>query len=105
MQPAAGGRSRSAAGRAPGSRPAKLHGVSPPKMISVDYELIVDTDEDDRRLELLHTNARPDVPFPCCPAAATPPGYAPPRPVDPAQCRRGASGSSSKYRHRRNPCV
>lgn len=39
----------------------KLYGVrqdSPPKMISVDYELIVDTDEDDRRLELLHTNVR-----------------------------------------------
>ena len=39
----------------------KLHGVrqdSPPKMISVDYELIVDTDEDDRRLELLHQNVR-----------------------------------------------
>ena len=38
-----------------------LHGVrqdTPPKMISVDYELIVDTDEDDRRLELLHTNVR-----------------------------------------------
>ena len=39
----------------------KLHGVrqdSPPKMVSVDYELIVDTDESDRRLELLHTNVR-----------------------------------------------
>ena len=39
----------------------KLHGVrqdNPPKMISVDYELIVDTDEDDRRLDLLHTNVR-----------------------------------------------
>jgi uncharacterized OsmC-like protein len=39
----------------------KLHGVrqdSPPKMISIDYELIVDTDEDDRRLELLHYNVR-----------------------------------------------
>ena len=39
----------------------KLHGVrqdSPPKMASVDYELIVDTDESDRRLELLHTNVR-----------------------------------------------
>ena len=38
-----------------------LHGVrqdSPPKMISVTYELVVDTDEDDRRLELLHTNVR-----------------------------------------------
>jgi uncharacterized OsmC-like protein len=38
-----------------------LHGVrqdSPPKMVSVDYELIVDTDEDDRRLELLHQNVR-----------------------------------------------
>lgn len=39
----------------------KLHGVrqdSPPKIISIDYELIVDTDEDDRRLHLLHTNVR-----------------------------------------------
>ena len=39
----------------------KLHGIrqdSPPKMASVDYELIVDTDEDDRRLDLLHTNVR-----------------------------------------------
>lgn len=31
---------------------------APPKMIAVDYELIVDTDEDDRRLQLLHTNVR-----------------------------------------------
>ena len=33
----------------------KLHGVrqdSPPKMIAINYELIVDTDEDDRRLAL-----------------------------------------------------
>ncbi len=39
----------------------KLHGVrqdSPPKMVSIDYELIVDTDESDRRLDLLHTNVR-----------------------------------------------
>ena len=39
----------------------KLHGVRqdrPPKMVSVDYELIVDTDENDRRLELLHLNVR-----------------------------------------------
>jgi uncharacterized OsmC-like protein len=39
----------------------RLSGVrqdAPPKMISVDYELIVDTDEDDRRLNLLHTNVR-----------------------------------------------
>jgi uncharacterized OsmC-like protein len=39
----------------------QLHGVrqdSPPKMISVDYLLIVDTPESDRRLELLHTNVR-----------------------------------------------
>ncbi len=39
----------------------KLHGVrqdSPPKMISIDYEIIVDTDEEDRRLGLLHTNVR-----------------------------------------------
>jgi uncharacterized OsmC-like protein len=31
---------------------------SPPKMVAIDYELIVDTDEDDRRLELLHLNVR-----------------------------------------------
>jgi uncharacterized OsmC-like protein len=39
----------------------KLHGErqdSPPRMTSIDYELIVDTDEDDRRLSLLHTNVR-----------------------------------------------
>jgi uncharacterized OsmC-like protein len=39
----------------------KLRGIrqdSPPKMVSVDYELIVDTDETDQRLELLHTNVR-----------------------------------------------
>ena len=39
----------------------KLHGTrqdSPPKMVSIDYELIVDTDETDQRLELLHTNVR-----------------------------------------------
>jgi uncharacterized OsmC-like protein len=39
----------------------KLHGLrqdAPPMMVSVDYEIIVDTDEDDRRLELLHTNIR-----------------------------------------------
>jgi uncharacterized OsmC-like protein len=39
----------------------KLHGVrqdSPPKMISVDYEIIVDTDEEDHHLDLLHTNVR-----------------------------------------------
>ena len=38
-----------------------LHAVrqdSPPKIVSVDYELIVDTDENDRRLELLHINVR-----------------------------------------------
>ena len=38
-----------------------LHAIrqdSPPKIVSVDYELIVDTNEDDRRLELLHTNVR-----------------------------------------------
>jgi uncharacterized OsmC-like protein len=39
----------------------KLHGLrqdSPPKVVSVDYEIIVDTDETDHRLELLHTNVR-----------------------------------------------
>ena len=39
----------------------RLHGVrqdAPPMIVAVDYEIIVDTDEDDRRLELLHTNVR-----------------------------------------------
>jgi uncharacterized OsmC-like protein len=39
----------------------KLRGVrqdSPPKIVSIDYEVIVDTDEPERRLELLHTNVR-----------------------------------------------
>ena len=27
-------------------------------MVAVNYEIIVDTDEDERRLELLHTNIR-----------------------------------------------
>jgi uncharacterized OsmC-like protein len=31
---------------------------APPKMIGIDYELWVDTDEPDRRLELLHHNVR-----------------------------------------------
>lgn len=39
----------------------KLQGVrqdTPPKMASIDYELIVDTQEADHRLELLHKNVR-----------------------------------------------
>jgi uncharacterized OsmC-like protein len=39
----------------------KLHAArqnSPPKIISIDYELIIDTDEPDQRLELLHKNVR-----------------------------------------------
>lgn len=39
----------------------KLHGIrqdSPPKMVSIDYKIIVDTDEDDHRLDLLHKNVR-----------------------------------------------
>jgi uncharacterized OsmC-like protein len=31
---------------------------SPPKIVSIDYELIVDTPESDQRLELLHKNVR-----------------------------------------------
>ena len=31
---------------------------SPPKISSVDYEVLVDTDESEHRLELLHTNVR-----------------------------------------------
>jgi len=36
-----------------------LHGVrqdSPPKMIRIDYEIVVETDESDQRVELLHKN-------------------------------------------------
>lgn len=39
----------------------RLHGVrqdAPPMMTSVDYELIIDTDESDQRLDLLHRNVR-----------------------------------------------
>ncbi len=39
----------------------RLHGVrqdSPPFISFVSYELIVDTDEDDRRLDLLHYNVK-----------------------------------------------
>jgi len=39
----------------------RLHGVrqdSPPFMSSISYELTLDTDEDDRRLDLLHQNVR-----------------------------------------------
>jgi uncharacterized OsmC-like protein len=38
-----------------------IHGVrqdSPPRLVSIDYEITVDTGEDDRRLDLLHTNIR-----------------------------------------------
>jgi uncharacterized OsmC-like protein len=39
----------------------RLHGIRqdvPPKMESISYEIVVDTDEPDHRLELLHTNIR-----------------------------------------------
>ncbi len=39
----------------------KLHGVRqdvPPKMESIDYEIIVDTEESDSRLDLLHKNIK-----------------------------------------------
>ena len=38
-----------------------MHGVRqdvPPRLESISYEIIVDTDEPDRRLELLHDNVR-----------------------------------------------
>lgn len=38
-----------------------VHGVrqdSPPRLASLSYELIVDTDADDHKLELLHQNVR-----------------------------------------------
>jgi uncharacterized OsmC-like protein len=39
----------------------RLHAVrqdSPPKLLSIDYVITVDTDEPDHRLELLHKNIR-----------------------------------------------
>lgn len=39
----------------------RVHGVrqdAPPRMKRIDYEITVDTDEPDRRLELLHDNVR-----------------------------------------------
>jgi uncharacterized OsmC-like protein len=39
----------------------RLHAVrqdSPPKIVSIDYVITVDTDESDHRLELLHKNIR-----------------------------------------------
>jgi len=38
-----------------------LQGVrqdSPPKMVRIDYESVVDTDENNQRLDLLHRNLR-----------------------------------------------
>jgi uncharacterized OsmC-like protein len=38
-----------------------LHGVRqdvPPKLESIDYEILVDSDESDQRLELLHENVK-----------------------------------------------
>lgn len=38
-----------------------LHGIrqdSPPKMVRIDYDIVVDTDETDQRLDLLHRNLR-----------------------------------------------
>jgi len=39
----------------------RVHGVRqdvPPRMESIAYEVVVDTDEEDRRLDLLHDNVR-----------------------------------------------
>lgn len=39
----------------------RLHGVRqdvPPRMESIDYEILVDTDESDHRLDLLHDNVK-----------------------------------------------
>ena len=50
-----------ALGFSPRGLEVKLHAVrqdSPPKIVSIDYEIVVDTDEADHRVELLHTNVR-----------------------------------------------
>ena len=39
----------------------RLHGVrqdKPPKLVRIDYEIVIDTDEPDRRLALMHANIR-----------------------------------------------
>ena len=39
----------------------RVHGVrqdSPPKMVRIDYSIEIDTDENDRKLELMHENIR-----------------------------------------------
>ena len=39
----------------------RLHAVredTPPRLVSIHYELTIDTDEPDRRLELMHVNVR-----------------------------------------------
>ena len=39
----------------------RVHGVRqdrPPRLARIDYEILVDTDESDRRLELLHENVK-----------------------------------------------
>lgn len=39
----------------------RIHGIRqdvPPRITEIDYEIIVDTKEDDHRIELLHTNIR-----------------------------------------------
>ncbi len=39
----------------------RLHGVrqdTPPKIVSIDYEIIVDTSESEQRIDLLHKNIR-----------------------------------------------
>ncbi len=39
----------------------KVHGLrqdKPPKMVSIDYEIVVDTDEEERKLALMHDNIR-----------------------------------------------
>ena len=39
----------------------KVYGLrqdSPPKMSSIEYEIIVDTDDDDRKLSLMHDNIK-----------------------------------------------
>ena len=39
----------------------RVHGVrqdAPPRMTRIDYDLVIDTDESDQRLDLLHQNVR-----------------------------------------------
>jgi uncharacterized OsmC-like protein len=72
----------------------RLHAVrqdSPPKISSIDYEILIDTDESDHRLELLHSNVRKFGTISNTVAAATD--------LSGTLCRMSAPTSSERQEH------